>query len=104
MGTTHTAKVSILGVEYTLKGDTAPERISELARYVDNKMRQAKTRSGQPYDLGKVAILTSLNIAFELFKCRADAEEELASVRQRASELADRLEICLEDPDRGAAQ
>ena len=99
MGSTHTAKVSILGVEYTLKGDTAPERISELAQYVDNKMRQAKSRSGQPYDLGKVAILTSLNIAFELFKCRADAEEEMAAVKRRTAELAQTLEVCLGESD-----
>ena len=99
MSATHTAKVSILGVEYTLKGDAAPERISELAQYVDNKMKQAKTKSGQPYDLGKVAILTSLNIAYELFKCRADAEDELVDVRRRAAELADQLELCLVEDD-----
>ncbi len=104
MGSTHTAKVSILGLEYTLKGDAAPDRITELAQYVDGKMQQAKAKSGQPYDLGKVAILTSLNIAFELFKCRADAEEGMSDVRRQAAELADRLELCLVEDEDAAAE
>jgi len=97
MKTTNTTKVSILGVEYTLRGDAETERISELASYVDEKLRQAKSRSGQPQDMSKVAILTSLNIAYELFSTRADARDQLEHVRRRASELADRLDRCLSD-------
>lgn len=97
MSETNTAKVSILGEEYTLRGYTDIERITELAQYVDQKLRQAKGRAGQPQDMTKVAILTSLNIAFELFQARSDATDRERDVATRAAELADRLNRCLID-------
>ena len=94
MGTAQT-KVSILGVEYTIRGDAATDRIQEVGRFVDDKMRQAKSRTDLSQDNAQVAILTSLNIAYELFNDRASSQEELARIRRRATELADRLEQCL---------
>jgi cell division protein ZapA (FtsZ GTPase activity inhibitor) len=95
MGTTHTTKVSILGSEYTLRGSVGPERITEVAQYVDGKLRLARSKSDHPSDLAKVAILTSLNIAYELFAAREDAKA-LSEARDRMAELADQLEACVE--------
>jgi len=96
VGTTHTTKVSILGSEYTLRGSVGPERIAEVAQYVDSKLRLARSRSEHPSDLARVAILTSLNIAYELFAARSDTKE-LAEMRDRVAELADQLEACVEE-------
>jgi cell division protein ZapA (FtsZ GTPase activity inhibitor) len=95
--TTRTAKVSILGVEYTLKGAGATDQIVQVGKFVDERMRHAQTRTDQPHDLGRIAILTSLNIAYELFAYKAEAQQELAEIRHRASTLADALDRCIGD-------
>ncbi len=97
MGTTQTTRVSILGSEYTLKGTSDPETITEVARFVDAKLRQARARSDQPNDIARVAILTSLNIAYELFETRADALHTREQIEANARQLVERLDACMRD-------
>jgi cell division protein ZapA len=70
--------VEILGTEYRLEGEGDQDRIGEVARYVDRKMRDLAL-GGNPVSLGRVGVLTALNIADELFREREErrrAEEE----------------------------
>lgn len=96
-GATHTQTVTIMGNQYTLRGHADPDRMVELARYVDERLQQAKARAESPQDMTRVAILTSLNIAYELFAARHEVHDDLDEVRRRTSVLIERLDRCLRD-------
>lgn len=84
-------KVQIFGGEYKIRGEADPEYILEVARYVDSKMREINEKLSVA-SLGKVAILTSLNLADELFKERREKEQTFSQIRERAAGLALKLE------------
>ncbi len=57
-------KVRILGKEYSLRAGNDPERIREVAKYLDSKLREiAKANPGLPSL--DVAILGGLNVVDE---------------------------------------
>lgn len=67
------AKVNIFDCEYIVRADEAPEYIAMLAASVDRKMRKiAQGRQNMPSF--KVAVLTALNLADELYKLQNDYE------------------------------
>lgn len=76
--------VRIFGEEYRIAGDGDPQRIHDLARFVDEKMRAVKERMVSVHP-AKVAVLASLNIADELF---AQQQETARSLEEVKSELA----------------
>ena len=86
-------RIKIFGVEYVLKGDADPEQMQELARVVDEKMREL----GQPgtAQTHRVAILAAFHFADELMKSRKALDAE----RQRfdhAARNAARMDIRLQ--------
>ena len=62
-------KVNIYGTEYPIKGNTDPDYIKEVAKYVDTKMKEINKNISIDSSL-KVAILAALNITDELFRER----------------------------------
>lgn len=67
-------QVTIYGEDYVMRGPAPPVYMKRLAQYVDEKMKQlgqANPRLG----LNKVAILTALNLADELFRARRESPE-----------------------------
>ena len=78
-------EIEIFGNKYRIcvKGEEDEEYINQLTSYDEQKMQEvaAKSRSS---DLSKIAVLTALNLADELFL----AEMEVAGLR----EAFDRLE------------
>ena len=58
----------------------------QVSAYVDRKMREI-TEKLPVASLSKVAILASLNIADELFKERAQRDEQSSQLNQRAERL-----------------
>ena len=86
-------RIKIFGVEYVLKGDADPEVMQDLAKVVDEKMREL----GQPgsAQTHRVAILAAFHFADELMKSRRALDAE----RQRfdnAARNAARLDIRLQ--------
>jgi cell division protein ZapA len=71
-------EVYILGQKYTIKGDAPEEYIRKLAFYVDEKLREVNSSLPNMMPV-KALILTSLNIADELFRLKNE-EEKLAQV------------------------
>lgn len=60
-------EVSIFGSTYSISGETDPEYIQRLAKYVDSKMNElSSSLSGA--NAQKLAILAALNIADEFFQ------------------------------------
>ncbi len=90
-----TLSVMIFGSEYKIKG-ADPAYIQEVAAYVDGKMRELESRltTGTPT---KIAILTSMNVADELFRQREELGRLEAELRERAQRLERALGECLDD-------
>lgn len=72
--TLHSINVSIFGEQYSIKGDVDSETTRKVAEYVNSKINELSGKSASQNKL-KIAILSALNIAGELFECRAQAEE-----------------------------
>jgi len=80
------AKVEIFGEKYTLRADAEPDHIQRVAQYVDGKFSEV-ARSSPTLSTGKMAILTSLNIADELIKLEEEKERLETSILLKVGEL-----------------
>jgi len=67
--------VTILGRTYRLRGSGDPGYLTELASFVDGKMREIESATGTA-DTLKVAILASLNLADDYRKARRGTAPE----------------------------
>jgi len=63
--------VKIYGEEYVVKGSASREYIESIALQVDQKMVQIARRNPN-LSLGKVAVLTAINLADELNRLQED--------------------------------
>ncbi len=89
-------RVNIFGREYTIRGAGSPAYISEIAHYVDMKMRQM-TDNATMASTAKVAIFAALNIADELYQNRDKFEDLEESQSSELTRLADRIEQVLSE-------
>ncbi len=66
--------IEIFGRQYDLKGQSDQAYADQLAAFIDEKMREISTHSpGSPYS--KLAILSAINIAHELFQLKDQQQE-----------------------------
>ena len=72
--------VEIHGHRYPIRSTLDEAYVARLASYVDEKMRAAAD-SAPTGDLLRVAVLTALNVADELFRCRDISSRATASWR-----------------------
>jgi len=86
--------VEIYGQTYNLRGEGDTSYITDLAAFVDRKMREVSDNTATVDSL-KVAILAALNIADEHFQGK-DAHQELSrSTTQRLQRLVELLDRAL---------
>ena len=78
--------VEIGGQRYPIRSALEPEYVARLAQYVDEKMRAA-TESTPTGDSLRLAVITALNIADELFRCKDATEARSGEIAERAGEL-----------------
>lgn len=78
--------VNIFGCDYTLRAEGDERYLIELARVVDNRMKEAATAGGDSSPL-HVAVLTALNLADDLQRER----EQRRNLDDRAGHLAGQL-------------
>ena len=94
IGNDASTPVTIYGKTYHLRGDGDPAYLHELAREVDQRMREVAESTGTA-DTLSVAILAALNIADECLQARrgpvsSDTERQLSRwVAQIDDALAD---------------
>ena len=96
------SRVRILGEEYRVAGDTSVASIPELAAFVDDKMEEVRRKSNHTSDTKRIAVLTALNLADELFQERARSATQTGLVRERVEESGFVLEETLTEPDPGS--
>lgn len=86
MEDTKVITVQIFGREYKIRGEADENYIQDVAQYVDGKMKELAANSSLPSP-DRLAVLTALNIADELFQERNKSSRTQVSVEQRAEEL-----------------
>ena len=81
-------RVEIFGSKYRIVSTADPEHIREVARYIDEKMREV----AQSFSLrthSKIAVLTAVNLADELFMIEEEGRRIDRISREKADQLAD---------------
>ena len=78
--------LDIHGQHYAVRSDLDPAYITQLAAYLDDKMRLASTEI-QSVDSLRVAVIAALNVADELFRARADGNGLDNQFRLRTAEI-----------------
>jgi cell division protein ZapA len=84
-------KVNIFGEDYPIKGDADAAYIQDVAKYVDQKMKEVSERLSNKLPL-RVAVLAAMSITDELFKERGDKEQKLLNLEERSQSLLEQLE------------
>ena len=96
--------VEIFGRRFELRATETGERVEELARFVDRRMRELAEVSPH-VDTAKLAVLTALNIADELFReHETDPGTRSERVRERVEGLIVKLDEVLTPSPRGVAE
>lgn len=99
--TTVRATVEIFGQRLGLRADGDEARIQEIARFVDSRMREVADRSSS-VDTVKIAVLTALNIADELFQEReTDQDSRQMKMEKQAERLVTRIEEAMKPGEAG---
>ncbi len=83
--------VNVFGQDYTLRGDAEPEYVQNVARLVDEKMREI-AESAKLGSTAKVAILAAINLADELLRERQKHRDALRMLDDRTSQIASLLD------------
>lgn len=79
-------RVNIFGTEYTLRADENENYINEIARYLDEKMREVDKNSSIKSS-SKISILAALNVVDELFQERKYKEKLLNQLNEEAEKI-----------------
>ncbi|HEY3356355.1 MAG TPA: cell division protein ZapA [Polyangia bacterium] len=83
--------VEIAGQRYAIRSDADEEYVNALARYVDEKIADAR-RSTRTVSTHQVVILAALTIADELFREQGSHAEMKQKIRERVHRALERLE------------
>ena len=82
--------VEIFGQSYHVRGDGDPNYLTELAQFVDSRMRQVAAEVAT-VDPMKIAILAALNIADEFSRFRKQREDAAGIWLEKTEEISARL-------------
>jgi cell division protein ZapA len=88
-------KIEIYDQVYNVNAEQNEEYLTEIAAYVDGKMRTAAL-AARTVDSLKVAVLAALNIADEMFALRKREQEIEGPLRKRVEKCVAMVEKALE--------
>lgn len=89
-GKLDSTSVEIYGQSYNVRGEGDPDYLTELARFVDSRMREVAANVAT-VDPMKIAILAALNIADEFSRYRKERESAEGVWVEKTEELSNRL-------------
>ena len=98
--TARVVTVEIGGQRFPIRSTLDQSYVTDLAAYVDGKMRAASEAVPAADGLG-LAILVALNLADELFRCRDKQSSASGDLNERALRLEQLLDDVLAQPARG---
>ena len=88
--------VDIHGQRYSVRSDLDAHYITELAAYLDDRMRAAAHELSNADPL-RVAVVAALNIADELFRARRESAGADGELRARTAEIEQLLDAVLDE-------
>ena len=80
----HTVRVTILNEEYAIRTETSPEHTKDVARYLDQAIRQVMS-TGMVVESNRAVVLAALQITSDLFEART----WLDAVKDSIDDLSD---------------
>jgi cell division protein ZapA len=80
-------RVIIFGNEYSVKSDTDPNTTRQIAQFVNSKMLEIQEQSSLRDNM-KIAVLSALNIAGELFEVKARHDESVSKINELEEKIA----------------
>ena len=86
-----TITVEIFGHEYRIKGEADSEYMTQIARFVDTRMREV-SKGASVGSLAKIGILAALNIADELFRERGEKQQITDDIENATRRMRRKLE------------
>jgi len=81
-----TVRVQIFGTEYQNAASVDPEHTREVAKYIDRKMREI-ANSLSLRSVAKIAVLTAVNLADEMFKETENDKEFTRELDEKIRQL-----------------
>jgi cell division protein ZapA len=90
-------RVVIFGVEYSIKSDVNTEITKQVAQYVNSKMAEIHEATASRDDM-KIAVLSTLNIAGELFEFKAkyeDSAKKISELEEKIAALTQKIGVAL---------
>jgi len=88
---TKTTEVEIYGQRYAIRGEADEPYIRKLAGFVDGQMRQLAEGLNTTTP-SKLAVLTALNMAHQLFEAEKNRAQGEADVERRMASLMESIE------------
>lgn len=91
-------RVVIFGSEYSIKGDVDIETTRKVARYVNSKMAEIHENTASR-DNVKIAVLSALNIAGELFELKDKQEtgaQQISAINDRVALITKKIDDALQ--------
>ncbi len=88
---TKTIEVDIYGQRYAITGEADEQYIRRLAAYVDEQMRGV-AQGLKTTTPSKLAVLTAINIAHQLFESERRRQHDEADVERRVLGLMDAID------------
>ncbi len=88
-------RVTIFGEDYQIRTDLGEEYTRACALHVDEAIQEAHIGS-HISEVHKAAILAAMKITDELFRARRDKEVLERAVRERLSDLTERVDEALD--------
>ena len=89
-------KVRVFDHEYVIKSDEDKLEVHEIARFVDNKMREIKSNT-QGLSEKNIAILAAFDIASEYFQARRERADLAMDMQKRAEALNCQIDSVVDD-------
>jgi cell division protein ZapA len=90
MNADDSTEVEIFGQTYNVRGEGDPNYLTELARFVDARMREVAAQVAT-VDPMKIAILAALNIADEFSRYRKERDSAAGMWVEKTEEISERL-------------
>lgn len=90
MSGSDSTEVEIFGQTYNVRGEGDPSYLTELARFVDARMREVAAQVAT-VDPMKIAILAALNIADEFSRFRKERDTAAGIWVEKTEEISERL-------------
>ncbi len=89
-------RVTIYGHEYTVRAVADPDYITEVAAYVDERMRETELNLDGPQSSTRITILAAMSITDELFTEGRKRTSSLEQIEGRAVALSNFVDEVLE--------